>query len=100
MEVRGQSGGHDPVAEALVPRGRRELSAQDRGEVIIAKLPSVRYLPTVFFLEMVGEADKVVARLAVGAHDLLGLQQAIRPVGVAVKVAAVEAAPPSVLEQV
>jgi hypothetical protein len=49
---------------------------------------------------VVGEAEEVVARLAVGAYDLLGLEQSIGPVGVTVKVAAKEAASVCPFEQV
>jgi hypothetical protein len=48
---------------------------------------------------VVGKANEVVAGVAVGAHDLLGLPQAVRTVRVAVKVAAKKAAF-SPLEQV
>jgi hypothetical protein len=56
--------------------------------------------PAVLGLEVVGEADEVVAGVAVGAHDLLRTPQAVRSVGVAVEVAAKEAAFYSVSEQV
>ena len=49
---------------------------------------------------MVGEADEVVARIAVRTHGVLRLKQAVGPVGVAVEVAAEEAAFFSVLEQI
>jgi hypothetical protein len=48
---------------------------------------------------VVGETDEVVARVAVGGDDGLGLQQAVGTVRVAVEVAAEEATL-SILEQV
>jgi hypothetical protein len=59
----------------------------------------VSYLPAVLSLEVVGEADEVVAGIAVGADDLLGSPQTVRTVRVAMEVAAKEAAF-SVLEQI
>ena len=99
-EVRGQAGGRDPVAVALLPWRRTQLGAQDRGEVVVAQVARVGHLPAVLGLEVVGEADEVVARLAVGAHDLLRLAQSVGAVRVAVEVAAEEAAFYSVSEQV
>ena len=48
-------------------------------------------MPAVLGLEVVGEADKVVAGLAIGAYDFLRIDQAVGFVGVAVEVAAKEA---------
>jgi hypothetical protein len=48
-------------------------------------------LPAVLGLEVVGEADKVVAGFAIGAYDFLRIDQAVGSVGVAVEVAAKEA---------
>jgi hypothetical protein len=48
---------------------------------------------------VVGEADEVVAGVAVGADDLLGSPQTVRTARVAMEVAAKEAAF-SVLEQI
>ena len=60
----------------------------------------VGYLPAVLLFTVVGEAEKVVARLAVGAHDLLGLAQSVGPARVAEEIGAEEAAFYSVSEQV
>ena len=48
-------------------------------------------MPAVLGLEVVGEADKVVACFAIGAYDFLRIDQAVGSVGVAVEVAAKEA---------
>jgi hypothetical protein len=55
-------------------------------------------LPAVLGLEVVGEADKVVAGFAIGAYDFLRIDQAVGSVGVAVEVAAKEATYFSALE--
>ena len=99
-EVRGQPGGRNPVAVALLPWRRTQLRTQDGGEVIVVQVARVGDPPAVLGLEVIGEAEEVVARLAVGAHDLLGLAQSVGPARVAVEVAAEEAALYSVSEQV
>ena len=100
IEVRGQPGGNYPVAEAVVPRGGGELGPHDRGEALVPKGQRIDHLPSVLLLEVVGEAEEVVAGVAVGGDDLLRFPQAVGPVRVAVEVAAEEAALSSVLEQV
>src|SRR5215210_852557 len=99
LEVYGQAGGGDPVAVAVVPRGRAQLGADYRGEVLVAHGPGVGDPPSVLGLEVVGETKEVVGGVAVGAHDVFGTPPAVREVRVAMEVAAEEASP-SVPEQI
>jgi hypothetical protein len=92
LEVERQAGGDDPVDVVLGPGGRAELGPDDRGEAFVAQVARVGYLPAILGLEVVGEDDKVVAGVAVGGGDILGLHAAVGPVRVAVKVATKEAA--------
>jgi hypothetical protein len=98
LEVQGYTCGRDPVAVALLPRGGAKLGAYYRGETLVAQGTCVGDLPAVLGLEVVGEADEIVAGVAVGAYDFLRLDQAVGAVGVAMEVAAKEATYFSVLE--
>jgi hypothetical protein len=55
-------------------------------------------LPAILGLEVVGEADKMVAGFAIGAYDFLRIDQAVGSVGVAMEIAAKEATYFSILE--
>ena len=90
-EVRGQAGGRDPVAVAIVPWGGAQLGADDRGEVLVAQGSRVGDPPSVLGLEVVGETEEVVAGVAVGQGDVFGTPLAVRKVRVAMEVAAEEA---------
>src|SRR5215211_6154173 len=92
LEVQGYACCRDPVAFALVPRGGAELGPQDRGEVLVAQRACVGDPPSVLGLEMVGEADEVVAGVAVCVRHGLGPDLPVGPVGVAVEVTAEEGA--------
>ena len=98
LEVQWNACGRDPVGIALLPRGGAELGAYYRGETFVAQGTRVGDLPAVFGLEVVGEADKVVAGFAIGAYDFLRIDQAVGSVGVAVEVAAKEVTYFSALE--
>jgi len=68
------------------------LGAEDGGETFGAKRPRVRDRKLVGRQEMVGQADEVVATLAVAPADLLGTEDTVRRGAVGVQVALVEAA--------
>jgi hypothetical protein len=98
LEVQWNACGRDPVGIALLPWGGAELGAYYRGETFVAQGTGVGNLPTILGLEVVGEADKVVAGFAIGAYDFLRIDQAVGSVGVAVEVAAKEVTYFSALE--
>src|SRR5829696_8186463 len=100
LEVQWNARGRDPVGITLLPRGGAELGAYYRGESFVAQGAGVGNLPAILCLEVVGEADKVVAGFAIGAYDFLRIDQAVGSVGVAVEVAAQEAPYFSALEQI
>jgi hypothetical protein len=92
LEVRGYACCRNPVAVALLPRGGTELGSQDGGEIFVSQGSRVGDPPSVLGLEVVGEADEVVASVVIGARYSLGPDLTVGPVGVAVEVAAEEGA--------
>jgi hypothetical protein len=56
---------------------RRRKGADDRGEALVTQVARIGPPPAVLCLEVVGEAEEVVVRVAVGRYDLLGLRQAV-----------------------
>jgi hypothetical protein len=77
LEVQGQACGRDPVGIALVPWGGAEFGAYYGGEMLVAQGTRVGNVPAILGLEVVGQADEVVAGVAVGAYDFIWLEQAV-----------------------
>ncbi len=69
----------------------RSRSPYYGGEMLVAQGLRIGDSPAVFGLEVIGETDEIVARVAVGAYDFIRLEQAVGSVGVAMEVATKEA---------
>ena len=61
FEVYGQTGCRHPVGVTLRPRTGTQLRPDDRGEVVVAQGSCVGHPPAVPGLEVIREADEVVA---------------------------------------
>jgi hypothetical protein len=91
LEVERKPDGGHPVGRSRVPRPRAELGREDGGEADRAQPAGVRDPPAVALLEVIGQRDEVVARVAVGGRDLAWRPQSVGSVGVTVEVAPPEA---------
>src|SRR5687767_3797683 len=74
--------------------GRVQLRPEDRGEAVGAEGPRVGDREIVALLEMIGERQEIVARVAVVRADLLRRLDAVGEFRMGVQIAAEEAARP------
>jgi hypothetical protein len=70
---------------------RAELRRGNRGEVARPQIARVRDPPAETLLEMVRQGDEVIAGLAVGSRNRLGIAEPVGAIGMAVQIAPPEA---------